>query len=338
MRRNTRKNVSDAGSDAFLDIVANMVGILIILVMVVGVQVKAHTSIPVEQTEEQQQKLDEVMRLSQSSETLEKDVLALTSEISRVQAEANLRGTQRDQVAYLVAAGEKVLQERSQKLNNQQRADLEIAQQLDHATKQHDQLQRALQQTSHQKKQSVEIETYPTPISYTVDDQEAHLQIRGGRIAVLPVDALLRELKSDAREQVWKLKKLPEVTATVGPIDGFRMRYRLERVMLPPDPEAGRPVGGSFVRLDQWTLIPVSGQLGETLDEALAQNSALRRYMDTINSQLVTVTLWVYPDSFEAYRKLKKELYQMGFAAAGRPLPEGMPIGGSRNGSKSAAQ
>ena len=51
-----------------------------------------------------------------------------------------------------------------------------------------------------------------------------------------------------------------------------------------------------------------------------------------------TITLWVYPDSFDLYRQLKEELHNLGFATAGRPLPEGVLIGGSSDGTRSSAQ
>jgi hypothetical protein len=51
-----------------------------------------------------------------------------------------------------------------------------------------------------------------------------------------------------------------------------------------------------------------------------------------------TVTVWVYPDSFNEFRQLKADLFQRGYATAGRPMPEGHPIGGSPDGSRSAAE
>ncbi len=51
-----------------------------------------------------------------------------------------------------------------------------------------------------------------------------------------------------------------------------------------------------------------------------------------------TVTVWVYPDSFNQFRTLKAELFRRRFLTAGRPLPEGHPIGGSPDGSRSASQ
>jgi hypothetical protein len=87
-----------------------------------------------------------------------------------------------------------------------------------------------------------------------------------------------------------------------------------------------------------WTVIPVSPQVGETAGEALAAGSAFGRVLAQLEPGRDTVTIWVYPDSFPQFRRLKKELYQLGFAAAGRPLTHGHSISGSPLGSKSAAE
>jgi hypothetical protein len=46
----------------------------------------------------------------------------------------------------------------------------------------------------------------------------------------------------------------------------------------------------------------------------------------------------VYPDGFEAFRQIRKELYRLGYTVAARPLSAGTSISGSPDGSKSAAQ
>ena len=51
-----------------------------------------------------------------------------------------------------------------------------------------------------------------------------------------------------------------------------------------------------------------------------------------------TITIWVYPNSFEQFRQLKAELFKLGYLTAGRPLPEDFPIGGSPDGTRSAAE
>ena len=76
---------------------------------------------------------------------------------------------------------------------------------------------------------SERIESYPTPLSRTVDGRELHFQLRGGRIAYIPLEPLLARFKSDAERKVHKLADTPELTDTVGPEGGFRLRYTLER-------------------------------------------------------------------------------------------------------------
>jgi hypothetical protein len=129
------------------------------------------------------------------------------------------------------------------------------------------------------------------------------------------------------------------LSETVGPIEGWRLRYKLQRVDMTFDPNVRGPQQvGSFVRLQEYTLIPVSGQMGEPLDEALRSTSQFRSSLAGLSPRDTTVTLWTYPDSFGEYRRLKEELHKAGYSVAGRPLPEGHPIGGSPSGSKSAAQ
>ena len=50
------------------------------------------------------------------------------------------------------------------------------------------------------------------------------------------------------------------------------------------------------------------------------------------------MTFWVYPDSFALYRQLRDYLYDREVVVAGRPLPEGVPVSGSKRGSVSRGQ
>ena len=71
---------------------------------------------------------------------------------------------------------------------------------------------------------------------------------------------------------------------------------------------------------------------------ALRPSSRFRTALSGFHPARATVTIWTYPDSFAEFRRLKKELYQLGFATAARPLPHDVPIGGSPQGTKSAAE
>jgi hypothetical protein len=76
---------------------------------------------------------------------------------------------------------------------------------------------------------------------------------------------------------------------------------------------------------------------GETLEAALAPSSDFRRLVDGLDASTV-ITFWVYPDSFELFRRLRDHLYERGLEVAGRPLPEGAPIAASRHGTASRGQ
>ena len=105
-----------------------------------------------------------------------------------------------------------------------------------------------------------------------------------------------------------------------------------------PAPKRGEIVRQIGMRVIRWTVIPIASQLGEAVDEALAPTSAFRSALTGHQPDKTTVTLWVYPDSFEVFRLLRKELHQLGFGVAARPLPEGVMIAGSPQGSKSEAE
>ena len=82
----------------------------------------------------------------------------------------------------------------------------------------------------------------------------------------------------------------------------------------------------------------MTSQLGEPVDEAFGTHADLKRRLERSSPEATTVTIWTYPDSFGDFRKLKKTLFELGYTTAARPLPQGILIGGSPSGSKSAAQ
>ena len=101
---------------------------------------------------------------------------------------------------------------------------------------------------------------------------------------------------------------------------------------------AGTVRQGSVIQLTKWDLLPVSDVLGEPVEEAILRNSSLMQFLASYRPSTTTVTVWTYPGSFGDFRQLKEELFSLGYATAARPLPQGVLIGGSPSGTKSAAQ
>jgi len=174
-------------------------------------------------------------------------------------------------------------------------------------------------------------------LAKTVRGNEAHFQLQGQRITWIPLEQLLDEFKQDARSKASQLLSLPEFTGIVGPFGGFRLRYTLERQQLSPELAMATGAGGQYAQLRRWTLIPTSSTLGERVDEALGPTSHFRNRVASLPRD-TTITIWTYADSFKDFRRIKEELFAQGFETAGRPLPDGVPIGGSPEGSRSAAQ
>jgi hypothetical protein len=177
--------------------------------------------------------------------------------------------------------------------------------------------------------ETIKIESFPTPLSKTVDGKEAHFQLLGGRIVYVPFEILVDQLKTVVREQAWKMQEQPEITDTLGPVGGFRLRYTIERHDTPR---------GSFIQPSFIEFLPINGQLGEMMDVALQPKSKFRDKLEMLSPRHFTITVWTYPDSFAEFRRLKKELYGLGYAVAARPLFDGMPISGSPQGTRSSAE
>ena len=338
MPRSLPQDPTAAGHDSFLDVVANIVGILIILVMVVGVRAKNAPVLAVARDESYEKQVDELEREMAVEQSLRRDVLEAEDQIEKLQEASLAKHEHRQRLAMMVSAWQKKMASRREKMDAQSRQDFDLRQDV---AKMEDALARLEQRRADLaavQNAPVLIESYPTPLSRAVDGPEAHFQLRGGRVAFVPLNDLIREFKEDARHKAYRLRNQPEMTETIGPIGGFRLRYTLQRYEVPMHiwEETGR--GGSYVRLKRWTLIPQSFQLGETAEAALAEGSEFRRALSQFDPRRATVTVWTYPDSYAAFRLLKKELFRLGYPTAARPLPEGHPISGSPDGTKSSAQ
>jgi hypothetical protein len=115
----------------------------------------------------------------------------------------------------------------------------------------------------------------------------------------------------------------------------LRYRIRLTRVNVPGASGVGQVHNVPQMKFE---YLPMSPQIGLAVDQALMPNSDLMRELRGRRPNSTTVTIWFYPDSFSEFRQLKKALFDLGFAAAGRPLPTGQDITASPSGTKSAAQ
>ncbi len=337
MSRRTRQDADAPGHDSFLDIVANMVGILIILVMVVGVRVKSAcvvTAIP-GQIDRPAAELQRDLAVERS---LHGDIRRVSREIENCQQEALIHGRPRDVASLAVASVQREIETRRSQMDAETRAVFDLQQGLSESRTHLDELARERLRIESTPSEPTVVQSYPTPLSRTVNGREAHYQLRGGLIVRVPVDEFVDELKSKFRQKMQKLLDRREMTETLGPMDGFRFRYTLRRHEISPEMAAELGHGRITVRLEEAEFLPVSSRMGEPVETALAAGSEFRRSLSAHDPDTCVVTVWTYEDSFAGFRRVKESLYKMGYSVAGRPLPLGVPISMSPQGTKSAAE
>jgi len=175
------------------------------------------------------------------------------------------------------------------------------------------------------------------PVAKPAGDEEYHFELRRNRVSFIDLDRLINKVKSDAQLRIRLADNSRVVDSTVGPIGAFSLKYVLLRA-LPGGLEELIDRRGLSYNLRGWELIPEFEARGETFETTQRPVSEYKRVINRLNPRSVTITLWIYPDGFELYRKLRDDLHSRGFMVAARPLPEGMAIRGSPAGSLSAGQ
>ncbi|MGC4003349.1 MAG: hypothetical protein QM811_09515, partial [Pirellulales bacterium] len=279
----------------------------------------------------------ETRSLASLNQQHERDSLEMERQADMLRREQEIKALERDRLTSFLAAGELRMKELRDKVGGESQIDFDLKRKLAETQSVTTQLRAAAETVSAVATPVVEIGAPSTPLSKVVDGEEVHFQLRGGRIAFVPMDELVETARRDVKPELDRMNTLSQLQESTerefraGPRKGFEMRYAL---MIKAD-RAGNRVAVNMSRFEIW---PTQEILGETLPEALAPTSQFRADVRQFNSVKTTVTLWTYPDSFPLYRGVQDELRKLGYPIAGRPMPPGMPIGGSPNGKKSLAQ
>lgn len=388
MPRRQHEEETGFGSDSFLDIVANMVGILIILIVIAGVRVSQAPMTPsssetetaveygplaegttdapvwrppvdlprsdipakpepvvVDVTPEPDPSLEaRHARQLAALKGLQSQVdsarsKASAAEASRTAAERGVRLA----LASLPELDERVRRGQAdysllaQELEKQRSTIRASESQIGQLQQQVDAVRAELASLPRSENAANEIRHDLTPVSELIRGKEIHFHLKHGRVAEVPIDALMEEVKEQfERKRDW-LMKSGGMEGTAGPIGGFRVNFSLERVSLSPLEELRMGSGMVRIALSEWTIEPEEPLPAETVEQASRPNS---KFMLTLRAAPLDAacTFWVYPDSFDEFRELQKIVHEHKLRVAGRPLPEGIPITGSPHGSRSAAQ
>lgn len=340
--------------DSFLDVVANVVGVIIRLILIAWVGARSYrafidlppppppppaiadpaplpdptdsrleelarrrqqVSRQAQQALRQQKEKEEKLRQQQEKARREMKLLAAKrASLEQQQTQLQQQASDRNKVVKTVLLSVEELQARSNRLL----AELKKAKELPKATKKL---------------------RYRTPVSAVVQTEEMMFECKNGRVTLLDTAALLEEIRRVSRNKGEQLRDQWMVTDATPPVGAFRLRFVIERERTVLDGPGGVPATGPYrYGLSSWEAEPIMAERGETVTQALATGSAFRKLVDNLEVQQTVVTFWVYPDSFALYRELRDYLHKRDIVVAGRPLPEGVPIASSRKGTASRGQ
>ena len=346
---NQKRNRStiELGHDAFLDIVANLVGILIILVVVLGSQSTEVIQRAVNEAEEaslvspisdlaSQEQMQSLAGSSMRAAAAQADSDRLEALVKQYDRELTARERQREILMDLLDEAKAAWQANQSKMNQQS---LEIAKrqtEFDLASQKLEELQGTRERIENEPEQVVAVEHLPTPMAKTVFGQEVHLRLKDDQVSVVPIDGLVKEMERDLKRALAGSRQ-GTMDGAVGPIRGYVARYVMDKRQGLVT-RGGASQLATRVQVVGMKLEPMSEPHGQPLSRVLTGSSELDVELAGHNPATTTVTVWVYPDSFAAFRQLKERLYAKGFATAARPLPYGEKIGLSSEGSRSNAQ
>jgi hypothetical protein len=340
--------------DSFLDVVANVVGIILRLILVAWVGARSYKAVvpdlplapdvvqsepspladPTDprlaQTVQKRRDLaksaaerlrdkdEQRLKTIEREKAIEKQLTALESQQKTLQAE-------RAQTAMHVSRGKTVVKSAAMSVSDLEKRSKALLEELDHLKK----LPRVTKKLR-----------YQTPVSAPLQTEEVMFECYHGRVTLLDTGALLADIQRTLRSKGELLHDQWELRDVTLPVGAFRLRYVISRERSAMDgPGGGGPVSSTFrYGISAWEAEPVTPQRGETTDEALKSGSAFRRVIDALDPQQTAVTFWVYDDSFAVYRTLRDYLHERDMVVAGRPLPDGVPIASSRKGTVSRGQ
>jgi hypothetical protein len=367
------------GSDAFLDVVCNIVGILIILIVIAGVRVSRAplrtwltTAVEVTQppptwdtrgTDEpdapspfelvaaEEASTDTQPPHPEAAPSPADDLPAIRAQIAAVDDEQHhateaLRTTQEqltqahEREAMLterVAALRQAVEQAEMHLQQTQQLAANTTAEISMLKRLAAQLANEVQEAELVPTTAQRLEHRITPIGKTVTGKEVHFRLERQQVSVIPLERLLLRLREQIERRKDWLVKARQSEGEVGPIEGYTLRFVVQRDQLSAVEELRYGTGIYRISVAQWELQLNHDVVSEPVETALRPGSRFYQALLEADND-TTLTFWVYPDSFAAFRQLKAYCHEQNFLVAGRPMPPGMPIAGSPHGTRSSGQ
>jgi hypothetical protein len=352
------------GSDSFLDVLANIVGILIILIVAAAArmgrvpdpvrlaQSVAPQAADPDPTPAQPETPPDPQPAPVASEPESDDpppeiaaelaaisgrLTALADKTLATETRLKKLRSSYDSARQALGDDDKQAAERADKLKAAQERVARLEEALGERKQTLTGLLAEFEEAQKTKPPAIQVRHKLSPVSQEIAGEELHFCVSGGKVTVVPLANLVERVKIQLERQKDWLATRARHEAVVGPVDGYSMSFLVEKKPLSSLDRRRLGYGGYRIGISHWELIPEPDLAGETPERALRRGSKFAMAVKTAPDN-AALTFWVYPDSFHAYRILQAACQSEGFLVAARPLPFGIRIAGSPEGTRSAGQ
>ncbi len=337
MRRGDENDDEIPGGDSFMDIVANIVGILVLLVVVVGVRAGRDVVMPpevisddVEAIASLESKLEEQLRQVRREQS---EIAQLTGKVASTLGEVERREAVREAAVLYNTKLRAELDEARNALSDDDQRSLQDHNEIAQAQLTLDRLTReqvALSAVEPAPEAKV-VEVAPTPIVDGKVDQTISFRLQNDRLVYVPTTELTDLLRAKLNAPIVRSPTETVVTKErVGPVEGFV-----------GEADIGWSVRSNGAQvavrreLDRFVLREVTPLRGEEPEQALAPGGYVRSRIDLLDPELHVIEIFVYGDSFDTAPEVIQQLRERGFRVAQFLKAGTQPIVFSSNPSKS---
>ncbi len=358
-RARTVENEETPGGDSFLDIVANIVGILVLLVVVVGALAGRHALLPIEAAPGEEiesmvslrERFAEAMRESQASQH---ECRELSEAFLATKALIQRREIERNQGVHYVTKLRSELDEARKSLDAKDRKKHEVQNAIAQAQITLDELtEQSIALASVQPNHEVElIAATPTPIVKRHVHRTHIFRLKNNCLTYAPLYefmALAKPSLATNRKYIRSNRVYPD-QRSLGPIEGF-VAVVNERYMYETPPQEITRIrvsdavttlrshrSGFKYQVDQLRIDSTPSCNDPPWEESLDVGGSAWLKLSDLNPEKDIVEIAVYEDSFESAQPVIQRFKNLGFQVAKRFLRSENLIGVSPNGTASLIQ
>ncbi|MDR1478685.1 MAG: hypothetical protein LBJ00_07060, partial [Planctomycetaceae bacterium] len=313
------------GQDSFLDIVSNIVGILIILVMIAGVRAQNSGNVDPQQVgvdDEKklrgesdslglpviqeagakyanekmirgvEEKFVEYKTKEQDTENIRRAITDIQATAGQIAEQIELQEVEREKLLGLIVDLRAEIEIRAEERGESAKAQVELQRKLNEADAKLTQLGRTKQWLEAERPKTVVMENMPTPISKTVEEKEVHFRLKQGKIIYVPINELTESFLHEVNLNQAKFFANRATTGRVGPIFDFVMDYLVVRYNATLDGSGGGV--GQRIGLEMAAYTTNGGNVGVYYKDAISsENSEFLRRVLQFRQNVYTITFWV---------------------------------------------